>query len=97
MSIPAEDRIRIHNIQWRKRSYPQLKLIVGAQLLTKFASMAANFWPQKPEDSHRFFNLYLTDGKTNLDREAFAKLNTHIAFAGEETSFRIEFYSLFCQ
>lgn len=74
VTIPVEDRIRVHNIRWRKRHYAPLKLITGAQLLARFAKMAGNFWPQMPADSHRLFNLYLADGKGNLDREAFSKL-----------------------
>lgn len=74
VTIPLEDRIRVHNIRWRKRLYTPLKLITGPQLLAIFAKMAVNFWPQMPEDSHRLFNLYLADGKANLNREAFSKL-----------------------
>lgn len=77
-TIPVEDRIRVHNITWRKRRYAPLKLITGTQLLARFAKMAGNFWPQPPSDSNRLFNLYLADGRGNLDREAFAKLITGI-------------------
>jgi len=73
-SIPVEDRIRVYNANWRKRRFAPLKLIVGRQLLAMFSKMAANFWPQNPEDSHRLFNLYLADGKSTLDRESFAKM-----------------------
>jgi len=73
-TIPVEDRIRVHNISWRKRHFTPLKLMTGSQLLARFASMAGNFWPQLPTDSNRLFNLYLADGKGNLDRDAFSKL-----------------------
>ncbi len=73
-SIPVEDRIRVHNLQWRKRRYTPLKLLAGRQLLAKFTKMSADFWPQNPEDSHRLFQLYLADGNGSLDRDAFAKL-----------------------
>jgi hypothetical protein len=74
VSMPVEDRIRVHNNQWRKRKCTPLKLMTGRQLQAKFANMAAGFWPQMPEDSHRLFNLYLADGKGSLDRDAFSKL-----------------------
>lgn len=57
MSMPAEDRIRVHNINWKKRRYKPLKTINGTQLLEMFGKMAANFWPQKPEDSRSLLSL----------------------------------------
>ena len=74
VSIPTEDRIRVHNAAWQKRRYTPLKLMTGMQLQAKFNSMAANFWPQKPEESRSLLSLYLADGKSTLDRGAFAKL-----------------------
>jgi hypothetical protein len=85
VSIPALDRIRVYNIQWRRRGFAQLKVIVGRQLLTMFEGMAANFWPQHPLDSNRLFTLYLADGKANLDREGFAKLIQSIVVIGEKS------------
>jgi len=38
-SMPVEDRIRAHNLQWKRRRYTPLKLITGRQLLAKFAKM----------------------------------------------------------
>lgn len=73
-SMPVEDRIRTHNINWKKRRYKPLRTINGPQLLEKFNKMAADFWPQKPEDSRSLLSLYLVDGKCSLDKTAFAKL-----------------------
>ena len=73
-SIPAVDRINGHNVSWKQRRYTPLKLMVGAELVTKFTRMAANFWPQLPEESRSLFGLYLADGTGNLDRNVFAKL-----------------------
>jgi hypothetical protein len=100
ISIPLEDRIRTHNIKWKKRGYMPLRTLTGRQLLQRFARMAANFWPQLPEDSHRLFNLYLADGKGFLDREAFAKLLSGVAglttrLAKAEASRRLAAVNLF--
>jgi hypothetical protein len=67
ISVPAEDRIRVHNIRWSKRPYTPLKVITGRQLLVRFATMSANFWPQVPENSNRLFDLNLANGKNTLD------------------------------
>jgi len=73
-SMPVEDRIRLHNNSWKRRSYNPLRTINGTQLVHRFASMAASFWPQVPEDSRRLFNLYLADGKGPLAAADFAQL-----------------------
>ena len=73
-SMPVEDRIRVHNETWRKRKFTPLRLIGRMHMLAKFTKMAANFWPQKPEESRSLLSLYLADGKGALDRGAFAKL-----------------------
>jgi hypothetical protein len=83
ISLPADDRIRAHNLSWRKRRFTPLKIIVGRQLLNKFSKMAANFWPQNPVDSNRLFNLYLTDGKSSLDLKAYAALIASITLPKE--------------
>ena len=74
LSIPAADRIRVHNLAWRKRKHPALRVIVGPQLLKRFIALAQDFWPQMPEDSRALLSLYLADGRGSLDRSAFAKL-----------------------
>jgi len=74
ITIPLEDRIRVHNSGWKKRGCTPLRLIVGRQLVAKFAKMSGNFWPQMPEESNRLFNLYLADGKGTLDRDSFFKV-----------------------
>jgi hypothetical protein len=80
-SMPVEDRIRVHNLNWKKRGYKPLGLINGAQLLKKFTRMAANFWPMMPEDSRSLFNLYLADGRDPLDRGSLANLVVSTAAA----------------
>ena len=74
ISIPAEDRIRVHNLHWKRRRCTPLKVIVGRELLLSFSRMAEDFWPQKPEDSRNLLALYLADGNGTLDRPAFARL-----------------------
>jgi len=77
LTIPVEDRIRVHNITWKKRGFRPLQTITGKQLIARFVKMAGNFWPQMPEDSRRLFNLYLANGKGSLDRDNFSQmLNT---------------------
>jgi hypothetical protein len=78
ISIPLEDRIRAHNVSWKRRRYVPLRVITGAQLLERFSRMAANFWPQKPEDSRNLFTLFLADGKGTLDYDSFARLVTSV-------------------
>ncbi len=78
ISIPLEDRIRAHNIRWKRRPYHPLRVINGMQLLAKFSKMAGSFWPQKPEDSRNLFSLYLADGKANLANGSFASLITSV-------------------
>lgn len=73
-SIPAEDRIRVHNMSWKKRHFIPLRVITGKQLLQRFEKMASDFWPQMPEDSRQLFNLYLADGTHCLDLDGLAKL-----------------------
>lgn len=85
IKIPAADRIRTHNITWKKRHFTSLKTMSGGQLLPRFLEMSANFWPQKPEDTRRLFNLYLADGKTSLDRDSFAKLIFDVTSADANT------------
>ena len=77
--MPAEDRIRVHNSTWKQRGFMPIKLMLGTQLVAKFARMAASFWPQMPEESRSLFSLYLADGKGSLDRDMFAKLFASIA------------------
>ncbi|MCC6819248.1 MAG: hypothetical protein IT579_00820 [Verrucomicrobia subdivision 3 bacterium] len=89
ISVPAEDRIRVHNIRWGKRPYTPLKVITGRQLLVRFATMSANFWPQVPEDSNRLFNLYLANGKNTLDRDNFVKLIAEVTSVEAKTK-RVE-------
>ncbi|MGA2544281.1 MAG: hypothetical protein ABSG78_22245 [Verrucomicrobiota bacterium] len=84
-SIPAEDRIRTHNITWKKRGFTTLRTLSGRQLLQRFAKMASNFWPQMPEDSHRLFNLYLTEGHGSLDRDGLAKLLSGVSGSGTQS------------
>lgn len=74
ISPPVEDRVRVHNETWRRRGFEPLRIIDGRQLLTTFVEMASNFWPQRPEDARALFSLYLADGNTTLDRDAFAKV-----------------------
>ena len=85
LSIPAADRIRVHNLNWKKRRYTQIKVMTGMQLLAKFAKMAANFWPQKPDETRSLLSLYLADGKGVLDRSSFAKLITSVVMTEVES------------
>ena len=64
LSMPAADRLRAHNAGWKQRGYKPLKTISGAQLLTRFTKMSANFWPQRPQDARTFLSLYLADGRS---------------------------------
>jgi hypothetical protein len=84
-SMPVEDRIRVQNLGWKKRGYKPLRTINGAQLLQKFANMAASFWPQLPADSSRLFNLYLADGSSSLNRQALAQLINGTTLPGTKT------------
>jgi hypothetical protein len=83
MSIPAEDRIRAHNVSWKRRGFTPLRTLNGKQLLKQFAKMASNFWPQMPEDSRRLFNLYLAEGAGCLDRDNLAKLFDGLSGSGK--------------
>jgi hypothetical protein len=83
-SIPVEDRIRLHNIGWKKRGYRPLRTINGSELIGRFSKMTENFWPQMPEDSRRLFNLFLADGKHCLDRDAFSKLISSVTATGDK-------------
>jgi hypothetical protein len=82
-TMPAEDRIRVHNLKWKGRKLGPLRLMTGRTLVRKFVAMSANFWPQKPEDSRSLLSLYLADGLGVLDRSAFAKLITDVVATSE--------------
>jgi hypothetical protein len=92
------DRLRVHNLGWKRRGYGPVQLINGRQLLAKFSRMAGDFWPQKPEDSRRLLTFYLADGKGALDRDEFALLLRGVTAEGKtrsETSRRLAAANLF--
>jgi hypothetical protein len=73
LSMPALDRLRLHNTNWKRRGFRPLQVLNGAALTEKFLRMSANFWPQQPLNSRNLLSLYLAQPKSNLDRDVFAK------------------------
>ena len=71
---PVRRAIDDMNMQWERLGLHNFKvdLILGTQLLRKFADAAGSFFPQKPTPLKDFLELYLADGKSLPDKDKLA-------------------------
>jgi hypothetical protein len=60
------------NAGWEKQGLRPIKPIQGPELLADFLSLSSDFWPVAAPDIRRFRELYLVDGRGDLDLSQFA-------------------------
>ena len=70
---PATSLVVELNAGWEQRRHPRLTLIGGRQLLADFIDLSSDFWPISAPDVRQFRELYLVDGRGDLDLQQFAK------------------------
>lgn len=70
---PAVSLIRELNAGWQHRSLPALTLVEGRQLLADLINLSSDFWPVDAPEVRRFRELYLVDGRGDLDIGQFAR------------------------
>lgn len=61
------------NAEFERRNLPCLEFIGGGQLYDKFLNAQGSFLPHNPMNMKDFLELYLSSGKTNLDKEKCSK------------------------
>jgi hypothetical protein len=68
--LDEEVRLEIvdRNRDWARRGYPTLETIVGGQLLQRFLSASTNVWPAELRSAKLLLELYLADGRANLNK-----------------------------
>jgi hypothetical protein len=69
---PAISLINELNASWTHRGLPTLELINGRQLHVDFVGLSSDFWPSEAPAVRRFRELYLVDGRGDLDLSQFA-------------------------
>lgn len=69
---PALSLIKELNAGWIERSLPTLEPINGRQLHVDFVALSADFWPVEAPAVRRFRELYLIDGRGDLDVQQYA-------------------------
>jgi len=74
------------NRGYRRRGLPKLELITGKELLQDFICAQGSFLPNDPQEIQDFLELYLSDGRMNLEEEKFANFIKGILFGNEQKS-----------
>jgi|GEM_PF-1237201 len=77
-SPPAVSLVKELNGSWKDRSLPELALIGGRQLLAELVSLSDDFWPVDAPALRQFRELYLVDGRGDLEVAQFAKFIAEI-------------------
>ena len=88
-SPPAVSLVKELNGGWKERNLPELALIGGRQLLAELVSLSDDFWPVDAPVLRQFRELYLVDGRGDLEVAQFAKFITEIV-SNPSTSREIE-------
>lgn len=70
---PATSLITELNAGWQHRNLPVLTLVNGRQILADFIALSSDFWPVTAPEARRFRELYLADGRGDLDIKQFPK------------------------
>jgi hypothetical protein len=70
---PALSLIRELNASWNHRNLPSLEPIGGRQLHADFVALSSDFWPVESPAVRRFRELYLVDGRGDLDVKQYAR------------------------
>ena len=70
---PAISLIKELNAGWQQRDLPALGLINGRQLHVDLVALSSDFWPVESPAIRRFRELYLVDGRGDLDVAQFAR------------------------
>jgi hypothetical protein len=60
------------NASWQQQNLRPLKLIGGRRLHVDFVSLSSDFWPVEAPAVRRFRELYLVDGRGDLDLPLYA-------------------------
>lgn len=71
VSDPVSIEIKARNVEWRRRGYRALDLILKDHLFRMFLDLQGRFLPSTPADFDTFLRLYLGDKRATLDREKF--------------------------
>lgn len=79
----VKTKINALNRGYSRRKLPRLELITGKELLQKFIRAQGSFLPNEPRQMRDFFELYLSDGRLNINEEKFSNFIKGILF--EET------------
>jgi hypothetical protein len=75
---PAVSLIQELNASWQKRNLPRLELINGRQLQIDLIALSLDFWPVDPPAIRQFRELYLVDGRGDLDLPQYARFLTQV-------------------
>jgi hypothetical protein len=70
---PALSLIKELNASWQNRRLPSLTPINGRQLHVDFVSLSSDFWPTDPPKIRNFRELYLANGRGDLNATQFAR------------------------
>lgn len=62
------------NRQWQRNNQPQLKVIVGQEIIRDAIVLQTNFWPFEPSDMKSILELYIEDGRDIFPKSKFANL-----------------------
>lgn len=84
--IEIEDR----NHEWERRGYPRLNTIVKGQLLARFLDLHTNLWPLELAFERNFLELFLTNGRANLDKRKLADFIINLLPFADENLNRVE-------
>ncbi len=95
---PAISLIRELNAGWTYRKLPTLEFINGRQLQVEFVRLSSDFWPVEAPAIRRFRELYLIDGRGDLDVPQFSAFLIEIlrgAKSGLDTERRVAAANVF--
>ena len=70
---PVRRLIDDRNTNFRSKNLPELKIIVGSELLTEFIKIHGSFLPSEPKDFKTFLELFLADGADMPNKDLFSK------------------------
>jgi hypothetical protein len=82
---PAISLIEELNAGWKARGLPALTPINGRQLHVDFVSLSSDFWPVEAPAVRRFRELYLVDGRGDLEVAQYAGLLIQILRAANSS------------
>ena len=85
ISDPVRRTIDDLNPVYKQRGFTQLELITKMDLLKRFLTMHGTFLPSEPTEFKQFLELYYSDERALIDKEAYAHFVESILFSSKET------------